>query len=109
MTVLDALLLQAEGGYVNDLLSGEVFRALAGPFLDVLGVPLAATMFFGSIGVAYYAVSGKAIMPVIMLIMIGGVTLRFAPPSVARFGIITLVLGLTSIGFLAWRQARGPT
>lgn len=98
--------LQATGGYINEMLNGEVFQALAGPFLDTLGIPLTALMFFGSIGTAYYAVSGKAIMPVIMLIMIGGVTLQFAPPSAARFGIIVLILGLTSIGFLAWRQTK---
>jgi hypothetical protein len=102
-------MLQAQGGYVDALLRGEVFRALAGPFLDVMGVPLTATMFFGSIGVAYYAVSGKAVMPVIMMILIGGVTLQYAPPSVARFGIVVLILGVTSVAYLAWRRARGPT
>jgi hypothetical protein len=101
--------LQAAGGYVNDLLAGEVFQGLIGPFVDVLGIPLSALMFFGAIGVSYYAVSGRATMPVIMLILIGGVTLSFAPPSAARFGVIVLILGLAAIGYLAWREATsGP-
>jgi hypothetical protein len=103
---MTAALAQA-GGYVDDLISGEIFQALIGPFVDTLGIPLVALMFFGAIGTAYYAVSGRSTMPVIMIILIGGVTLGFAPPSTARFGIIVLVLGLTSIGYLAYRRARG--
>lgn len=99
--------LQATGGYLSDLLAGDIFQALAGPFLDTLGIPLAALMFFGGVGVSYYAVSGRAVMPVIMTILIGGVTLAFAPPSAQRFAIIVLVLGITSIAYLAWRRARG--
>lgn len=100
-------LLQATGGYIDQLLSGDVFKALSGPFLDTMGVPLTALMFFGGIGVAYYAVSGRAVMPVIMTILIGGVTLAFAPPTAQRFAIMTLVLGVTSVGYLAWQQASG--
>jgi hypothetical protein len=105
--MLSALLPIQSGGYVDELISGEIFQALIGPFVDLLGIPLTALMFFGAIGTGYYAVSGRATMPVIMLILIGGVTLRFAPPSTARFGIIVLVLGLTSIAYLAYRRARG--
>jgi hypothetical protein len=46
-------------------------------------------------------------MPVIMLILIGGVTVAVAPPSAARFAIIVLILGLTAAGYLLWQQARG--
>lgn len=99
--------LQATGGYIDQLLNGEIFKALSGPFLDTLGVPMAAVMFFGTIGVGYYAVSGRAVMPVIMTILIGGVTLAFAPPSTQRFAIIALVLGITSIAYLAWQRASG--
>jgi hypothetical protein len=106
MSVELAAALQS-GGYIDELISGDIFQALSGPFIDVLGIPLAALMFFGAIGTAYYAVSGRATMPVIMLILIGGTTLQFAPPSTARFGVIVLMLGLTSIGYLAYRRARG--
>jgi len=99
--------LQASGGYLSELLDGDVGQALLQPFLDVVGVPMAALLFFGAIGVAYYAVSERVAMPVVMAILIGGVTLSFAPPSAARFGIIVLVLGLTSIVYLAWQRARG--
>jgi len=99
--------LQASGGYIDDLLAGDVFQGLAGPFLDTVGIPMAALLFFGGIGASYYANSGKAIMPVVMLILVGGVTMAFAPPSAARFGIIILVLGLTSVGYLAWQSAKG--
>jgi hypothetical protein len=100
--------LQAEGGYVDDLLAGDVFQALAGPFFDVLGVPLTAMIFFGAIGISYYAVSGRAIMPAIMTILIGGVTLQYAAGTgVGRFAVIALVLTLTSAGYLAWKRADG--
>jgi len=95
--------------YAEEWGSGEFWDAILGPFVDVLGIPLSALMFFGAIGVSYYAVSGRATMPVIMLILIGGVTLSFAPPSAARFGVIVLILGLAAIGYLAWREATsGP-
>lgn len=101
------MLLQAQGGYVDDLLAGDVFQALAGPFIDTLGLPLTAMIYFGAIGTAYYAVSGRPVMPAIMTILIGGVTLRYAPPAVGRFAVIALILTLTSVGYLAWRRARG--
>jgi len=101
------MLLQASGGYLQEWLSGGIFEALSGPFIDTVGIPMAALLFFGGIGAAYYANSGKAIMPVIMLILIGGVTLAFAPPTATRFAIITLVLGLAAVAYLAWRQAKG--
>jgi len=100
-------LLHASGCYLSDWLAGNVFEALSGPFLDTVGVPMAALLFFGAIGASYYANSGKVIMPVIMLILIGGVTMAFAPPSAARFAIIVLILGLTAAGYLLWQQARG--
>jgi hypothetical protein len=99
------MLLQAAGGYAEEWLSGNIFEALAGPFIDVVGIPMAALLFFGGIGVSYYANSGKATMPVIMLILVGGSTLAFAPPTAVRFAIITLILGLTSVAYLAWRRA----
>jgi len=99
--------LQASGGYIDDLLAGDVFQGLAGPFLDTVGLPMAALLFFGGIGASYSANPGTAIMPVVMLILVGGVTMAFAPPSAARFGIIILVLGLTSVGYLAWQSAKG--
>lgn len=104
-----AAVLQAGGGYASDLLAGDVFRALIGPYVDVLGIPLSALLFFGAIGAGFYAVSGRVVMPVVMTILIGGVTLSFAPPSAARFGVVVLVLGLAAIGWLAWREATaGP-
>lgn len=99
--------LQATGGYIDELMSGDVFQALSNPFIDTMGVPLTALLFFGGIGVAYYAGSGRAVMPVIMTILVGGVTLAFAPPSSQRFAIIALVLGITSIAYLAWQRANG--
>lgn len=99
--------MQATGGYIDELMAGDVFQALSGPFLDTMGIPLTALVVFGGIGVAYYAVSGRAVMPVIMTILIGGVTLAFAPPSTQRFAIIALVLGMTSIAYLAWQRANG--
>jgi hypothetical protein len=99
--------LQASGGYLDGLLNGNVFEALSGPFVDTLGVPMAALLFFGGIGAAYYANSGKALMPVVMIILVGGVTLAYAPPAAARFAVITLLLGLASVAYLAWQQARG--
>jgi len=91
---------------IDQMLNGEIFQALISPFVDTLGIPLFALFVFGSIGVSYYAVSGRVVMPVIMMILIGGVTLEYAPPSSARFGIIVLILGLASIAYLAWQRAR---
>lgn len=92
---------------IDEMVNGDVFQALISPFTDTLGIPLFALIVFGSIGTSYYAVSGRVIMPVIMMILVGGVTLEYAPPSQARFGIIVLILGLASIGYLAWQRARG--
>jgi hypothetical protein len=100
-------ILQAGGGYISELLGGDPGGFFTAPFIDTVGLPMAALLFFGGIGVAYYATSGKAIMPVVMSILIGGVTLAYAPPSAARFGIMVLVLGVTAVGYLAWKRAKG--
>jgi len=92
---------------LEQLLDGDIFQALIAPYVDLMGIPLTALLVFGSVGVSYYAVSGRVVMPVIMMILVGGVTMSFAPPSAARFGVVVLILGVASIGYLAWRRARG--
>jgi len=100
------VLAQLEDGYVDEMLAGDVFQALLGPFADTVGLPLMTLIVFGSIGIAYYARSGKATMPAIMTILIGGVTMgAHAPAQMRKFAVIVVILSITGIGYSAWQRA----
>jgi hypothetical protein len=87
-------------------LQDNFFETLISPYVDTLGVPLAALMVFGSIGLAYYQVQRSVIIPVIMLILIGSVTIGRAPSSAGNAIIALTVVGVASIGYIIYTRAR---
>lgn len=92
-----------------DDLTQNFFEAIIGPYADVMGVPVLALMVFGSIGLAYYQVQRKAIIPVITLILVGGVTIGFAPQSAGNAIIALVVVATTALGYILYQRAREGT
>jgi hypothetical protein len=86
--------------------NGNVFQALISPFVDLLGVPLVAMYVFGVVGVGYYTVQQSVIIPIVMLILVGGITIGFAPATATQLVVAAVAVGLTSIGYLAFQRAR---
>jgi hypothetical protein len=95
-------LLQTLGENLQD----NFFETLISPFVDTLGIPMTALMIFGSVGLAYYQVQRSVIIPVIMLILIGSVTVAQAPGSAGNAIIALTVVAVASIGYIIYTRAR---
>jgi hypothetical protein len=100
-------LLQSAG--YSEWLDGDFFQALISPFTDLVGVPVVAMYFFGVIGLGYYTTQQSVIIPVVMLILIGGITIGLAPVGATKLAVATLAVALTGIGYLVFQRARTGT
>jgi hypothetical protein len=87
-------------------LQNNFFETLISPFVETLGVPLSALMIFGSIGLAYYQLQKSIIIPIIMLVLIGGSTLSRAPESAANAVVGLTVLALAAVSYVAYVRVR---
>ena len=96
-------LLQVSAG---QRLRENFFEAILYPFTSTLGEPLLALLVFGSIGFAYYQVQRSIIIPVIMLILVGSVTLSRAPSSAGNAIIAMATVALASMGYIIYTRAR---
>jgi hypothetical protein len=90
----------------GERLKDNFFEAILYPFTSTLGEPLLALLIFGTIGLAYYQVQRSVIIPVIMLILVGGVTLSRAPSSAGNAIVAMSVLALASMGYIIYTRAR---
>ncbi|MFD1515694.1 hypothetical protein [Halomarina rubra] len=91
--------------YADQWQAGEFWDALLGPFVDTLGLPMFALLFFGPLGFAYYNYGGSARITMVLLMICGGLTIALAPPAVARFAVIGLVLALAAVGYIIYTRA----
>jgi len=82
------------------------FEAILYPFTSTLGEPLLALLIFGSIGFAYYQVQRSVIIPIIMLILVGSVTLSRAPSSAGNAIVAMATVALASMGYIIFTRAR---
>jgi hypothetical protein len=113
MTVASALLsavrrsvAQTATPQAADAITDNFFEAIISPFTATLGIPLTALVVFGSIGLAYYQVQRSIIIPVIMLILVGSVTLSQAPASAGNAVIALAVVALASMGYIIYTRTR---
>jgi len=65
-----------------------------------------ALVVFGSIGVGYYMTQRSMAIPMIMFIMIGGVTIAEAPVNFQQGIVAAMVFGIAGIGFVLLQRAR---
>jgi len=100
------VILQAVSPFVDDLLAGEVFDAVVGVFTTVVPLPILSLAVFGSIGVGYYLVQQRIIIPIVMFSIIGGTTLARAPAAFNNAVLATFVLAIAGIGFVLLQRAR---
>jgi len=64
---------------IDRLLDGDVFGFGLELLTGVIPTPILALLVFGSIGVGYYMVQQSFAIPLVMFIMVGGVTIVEAP------------------------------
>jgi hypothetical protein len=76
------------------ILDGELFDVIINGLTSAIPLPLVALLVFGSIGVSYYLVQQRIIIPLVMLSIVGGVTISRAPPGYgsAILGVIIISL-----------------
>jgi hypothetical protein len=79
----------------DQLADGRIFEAIVGGLTGALPLPVVALLVFGSIGASYYLVQQRVIIPVIMTILVGGVTIARVPSGFAQglLAVFVLVLG----------------
>jgi hypothetical protein len=84
---------------IEKLTEGDVF----GFGLEVLGsvipTPILALLIFGTVGVGYYMVQQSFAIPLIMFILVGGVTIVEAPLSFQQGIVAMMVLAIAGIGY----------
>jgi len=66
---------------MQKLLEGDIFGFVIDTLTGVIPIPILALLIFGSIGIAFYMTQNSFIIPGIMLMLIGGVTIAEAPPT----------------------------
>jgi len=98
-----------ENNYADRLLDGDYFDVVTDVYTDLLGEPVAAMIFFGATGAAFYIYQEKAIIPVIMVTLIGGISLSTLPPGPSRVVIILVLLAIGSIVYLLYQRALGSS
>lgn len=91
--------------YADGFTSGEFFQTIVDVFADKLTLPILALLVFGSIGMSYYQVQRSPIIPIIMLVLIGGVTIAAAPGSIGVAVVLLFVLGMAGIGWSFYQAA----
>jgi len=86
--------------YLDLLSDGRVFRAIVDGLTSALPLPLVALLVFGSVGMAYYLVQQRVIIPIVMLIIVGGVTISRAPAGYGAAILATMVISLAGLVYV---------
>lgn len=92
--------------YADKWASGEFWEGMLNPFVDVMGLPLFAALVFAPIGLSYYLFQGSMIMPLIMMVLVGSVTIALAPNPVIVGAGIAFVLTLAGAGYMIYQYRR---
>jgi hypothetical protein len=95
--------------FTDDLIDGEFFKVFSEVYTDLLGEPIAAMIFFGATGVAFFIYQERAIIPVVMTILVGGVILAELPAAASRVVIILVLLAIAGIVYLLYQAALGSS
>jgi hypothetical protein len=82
------------------LLDGQIFRAIVEGLTSALPLPVVSLLVFGTVGAAYYLVQQRVIIPIVMLILVGGVTIARAPAGFNSGILAVVVVALAGIVYI---------
>ena len=85
---------------VDQLASGDIFGYLLDLFTQTIPAPILALFVFGAIGVGYYMTQRTVAIPLVMVLMIGGVTLTEFPASFQSAIGAALVVAIAGLAFI---------
>ena len=91
---------------VDEWLNFEVWEALTDPFVGAVGEPMLALLVLGPIAYGYYTYQDSGVMPLILLVLIGGSTLVYAPAGVGSAVIALAVVSVAGLGYWLLQAAR---
>lgn len=85
---------------LDKLAKGDVFGFAVEVFSGTVPVPILALLVFGSIGTGYYMTQRSFIIPAVMFLLVGGVTVAQVPLQVQSGIVALLVLAVAAIGYV---------
>lgn len=91
---------------VDQLLEGDVFGFVVDVFSASMPIPVLSLFVFGSIGMGYYIVQRSVAIPLVMFIIVGGVTIQRAPTVFQQGIIATAILAVAGIAFVIYNRVR---
>jgi len=96
--------LQAE--ITDEILSGDIFGWLVDIFTNSTPTPIAALLVFGTIGLAYYMVQRTFVIPTVMLLIVGAVTVAEFPPTFQSAAVALAVIGFAVTIYVLFNRVR---
>lgn len=84
--------------------SGNWFDAVVMPFLDLMGPLFPLVTGLGIAGILFIY-SGSAALPIVTLIIIGGMLIPFMPAEAQSAAVILLLLGIALALYKAWMNS----
>lgn len=81
------------------LANWQFFDTVWCPYVDAVGPTLAPLLVIGPIGVALYLFSGSFLLPLVLIIILGGVFVGQLPAGPTQLIGIAVLLGVTLAGY----------
>lgn len=99
-------LLQVNSTAGDQLLNGDLFSFVVDTLTIGMPTPILALFVFGGIGISYYMVQRSFVIPAIMFILVGGVTITEIPLTFQRGIVSVLVIAMAALGYLLLQRVR---
>lgn len=96
-----------QGGYRELWRDFELWEALTRPYTDLVGEPILALIVFGTTGAAFYIVQRRMIIPLVSMVLIGGIGLSRLPTAAGRVVVIFAALSIAALVYLLYQRALG--
>jgi len=91
---------------IDALVEGDIFGAILEAMTAAVPEPILALIMFGSIGTAYYMVQQRFLIPLIMFLLVGGVTFASAPVSFNQAIVVGAVLAIAGVFYGLLQRVR---
>lgn len=82
------------------LVNGDIFQFVVEIFTTAVPEPILAFLIFGSVLTSIYMVQRSFVLPAIIIILVGGVTVSRVPLGVQQGVIGALVIALATVGYV---------
>jgi hypothetical protein len=95
------IMLQVNNSTATDaLLNGDVFNAVVSSYSAVVPLPIVALLVFAPIGLGFYMTQRSALVPFIMFVLIGSVTVSEMPQAYQSGVLAVFIVAIAGIGYV---------